>query len=425
MPGWSAHPRCGAVRQVLSLGGIGLVAVLFVVAGLLKIRDLDLFRSSLDSWVLIPDAFRSIVAVIIPVVEITLGAAWLLKIGQRRVAVVMFFLVLSFTSVYAIHRILGYSPHCACLGEALRLDALWRESDVVIMRNTALLAILALGYFGAYRGASEGADMKHRNGSLKKRNLHRGFTIIESLFVVAIVGVLVALLSTGLGLARRKSRVIVDRSNLHQHVGMMSVYSTDWSGAYPLFLNPRVAHSELRWGSHDLVFDLPYFMSSLAWPIAMADSYYNQQVSEGVFWSPQEPKSRSESGDTAFATTSYSYPCVFIAKPGYWVPDSRRGDPAKQTGITRVSDVRYSSAKVNLVLRVGGWSDLNHAIADGRLLTAMCDGSVAGIERAEAVPAIVDADGAAARPEWSFHFRDWPSLHHTPFGVLGRDFQQR
>lgn len=161
--------------------------------------------------------------------------------------------------------------------------------------------------------------------------------------------------------------------------------------------------------------------------MALADAYYDGRVPEGVFWSPQEPLPRTESGDTSYAITSYSYPCAFIARPEYWNPETRLGDPAQQTGATRTAEVRFPAAKAHLVLQTGGWNGLEDWMnaPQASLLIAMCDGSADRVAGSDAARATVDADGGAARPEWSFHVRDWPRLHHTPDGVRGRDIVPR
>jgi prepilin-type N-terminal cleavage/methylation domain-containing protein/prepilin-type processing-associated H-X9-DG protein len=61
----------------------------------------------------------------------------------------------------------------------------------------------------------------------------RGFTLIEVLVVVAIIGLLVSILIPSLSKAREQSRRVVCGSNLHQHLFVILTYSHDYRGAFP------------------------------------------------------------------------------------------------------------------------------------------------------------------------------------------------
>lgn len=251
-------------------------------------------------------------------------------------------------------------------------------------------------------------------------------TIIELLVALAIVVLLIAILTPAIGAVRTRARNAQDASNLRQHAMVIAQYVADWQDVHPIFLDPSRAQSTLTWDSRGLVFDeTPYFLSYLAWPVALADSYYDGSIAQDAFWSPNEPLSRADSASYGLTTTSYNYPCAFLARPGYWNPSTRGADPAAQTGATRASEVRFPSSKALLVTHVVRLDRVLGVLSPEGLGIGLCDGSAARISESEGVAATVFADGRAAVPEWSNHFADWPRLLHTPDGVYGRDYIRR
>lgn len=62
--------------------------------------------------------------------------------------------------------------------------------------------------------------------------MRRGFTLIETLAVVAIIGVLVAILSPTIAAARRSGQITSSVARLHQIHLSATLYSQDWNGGH-------------------------------------------------------------------------------------------------------------------------------------------------------------------------------------------------
>jgi len=204
---------------------------------------------------------------------------------------------------------------------------------------------------------------------------------------------------------------------MRQHATILQQYTGDWGDRFPLILDPSVPISRLRWESKNRDFEYSYFHSSIAWPIALSDGYYDGRVSLDLFVSATETYTVEE----GIPLTSYSYPCTFIARPEFWNPTSRLANPARQTGATSSAEVRFPSLKALLVRQTrADWPDLNGFPVHPTML-ASTDGSVARFDPDRIEPAEVRADGAFY--PWSTHVVNWPVAHHTTDGVHGRDIR--
>ncbi len=78
---------------------------------------------------------------------------------------------------------------------------------------------------------------------MKNRTL-RGFTLIETLLVLAIVSALAALLFGVMGPARESGRRSSCLSNMHQWGTAFSMYMSDWDGQVPA-LGQQLTHEQL------------------------------------------------------------------------------------------------------------------------------------------------------------------------------------
>lgn len=78
----------------------------------------------------------------------------------------------------------------------------------------------------------------------------RAFTLVEVLFVLAIISLLAALLFPVFFTARGKARQVVCASNLRQ-IGMgMAMYAQDHDGLYPFALDPADKYTPQMWNGY-------------------------------------------------------------------------------------------------------------------------------------------------------------------------------
>jgi len=139
-----------------------LVAVVFVWAGLPKLLDAATFAEDISNYRLVPEALVGVLAVAVPVLELTVAAALLSGIEARGAAVVAGMLLLGFTAGMLQAMARGIDLSCGCFGAATDAKVGWPS----VGRNVALVlasAIVVVAPHVPWRARSGDGTAKDRS----------------------------------------------------------------------------------------------------------------------------------------------------------------------------------------------------------------------------------------------------------------------
>jgi uncharacterized membrane protein YphA (DoxX/SURF4 family) len=133
--------------QFLQIGGFAasiLVGLIFMVAGIDKLRHRDLLPGVIANYRLLPDMLVAPVAMLLPIVELLVGAALLL--GNRPAApLAAIGLLLVFAAAMAINIVRGRRHiDCGCGHSGLRQELGWAK----VGRNLGLATAMSLRLAG-------------------------------------------------------------------------------------------------------------------------------------------------------------------------------------------------------------------------------------------------------------------------------------
>lgn len=392
----------------------GVVLLTLGMAGASKLADLSAFRRSISGWWRLPVAVRDVMTIGVPMGEVAVASMWGFGIGRRSCEWCALGALVAYTIGYAVHVVDGRVPACGCFGSlAPGAERAWW----VMGRNGAMIAALG-GSMLAGRSVRSEVSVDHGEGQDWGRvegSVPRGFTVIELMLVVALVGVLGALVASHVAEFRRSARDAASMANARTHAAVMAAYSGDSREVFPYFVDPDATYSVVRCRATGEAYRGRYFQAGGLWNVALADGYYNGDPRHGSFRSPH----------TVGGGLAYYYPCVFVADPEHWRRETRRAPPA-QLGPTRWSQVTTPEKKAVIsatgtmwewVGEVGGKA---RARPSGYAIASFVAGNARVVRPRDAVREEPGGDGAA----------DFRIVHggtvqgelmHTRDGVRGRD----
>src|SRR5688572_4684529 len=143
------------VKAKLAHYAAGSSVTILGISGILKTLDVGEFRTSLETWSLIPTGLRSMLALYLPSLEIAIALLYWLKLARPKVLVVAIGMLSIYTCVYIYHLVMvAEPPDCNCLGKLLAYNDVLASSNVIISRNLLLLTMAFGGL--VYRSEPEG-----------------------------------------------------------------------------------------------------------------------------------------------------------------------------------------------------------------------------------------------------------------------------
>jgi len=244
-----------------------------------------------------------------------------------------------------------------------------------------------------------------------RAHANQGFTLVEVLVSIAIIGVLIAILLPALGAVRVRGHELESVSNLKQ----IGVTTRLYTGEYGFYYFGRTGWIRPDTENHASV-TFPIWFLEHNWPllvhrVAPWDEHHPVWVSPRADTQPWIDLLNGTTVMTSLMPTSYQYSNAFVARPAVWDPDAAAPVDERAIGPIRPAQVASPSAKVLMYDAERAYLTREPTERDPRPVL-LADGSARRV---------LDTD--AAQPVQN-RLTDWSprEYHDTPRGIEGRDF---
>lgn len=234
------------------------------------------------------------------------------------------------------------SPRCGCLAMPFTGVGGQQVAQIGLVRNVALIWLLLRA-----RTSCPTLPMPTPRPSASAATRPNGFSIVEVLVVIAILGVVVALALPALSRARTSARSARDLSTVRHLSTLIANYAADYSDCFPYFQTPGNPFGPMVLPpGFSLGPGRSYFTGgSVYWPNVMRDGY----------WPPGFAVHLAMEGDVTGSNLTEGYPADTIrsrfllthtvfAAPQFWRDDL---SPVHHTMLrpVRTSEVLFPSLK--------------------------------------------------------------------------------
>lgn len=327
---------------MLSRLGGGLAMACLLVAALGKLADVPAFAAELRRMPSVPIRAAEPLSLLVPALEFTIAGAYLMGL-RRRLCLSAAMVLLVAMSVFLLRQVRqDPDASCACMGILERHRVARMSAREAVIRNAVLGgAVLAALVMPAAPARTARVGRLPPTGGCA-----RGFTLIESLMVIAVVAILAALLTPKFHEVRRGAWRATSLSNLRLHAAVFGVYAYDFKDAFPYYVDPAAPVFEVGSRIRGVGYPTGYFGAAALWNYALADSYYEGDPFQLCFYPPDYPYG-VRSPEWRYGPTPYVYSCTFLADPAFWNPATRTGP--SQWRPTYAHEVRFTDSKVLLI----------------------------------------------------------------------------
>ncbi|MBX3402466.1 MAG: type II secretion system protein [Phycisphaeraceae bacterium] len=414
--------RCGL--RLCRCTAFTLVATAMLVVGLGgagKLLDLSSFRTSLFTWERLPDWVIDVGWFGVPTVEATAAMLWFAGVWRLTCERVVIGLLASVIALIFVHLAAGRVPTCNCYGVFMNHLAFMSEGRWLLGKAVLLLVLLMLGHITMLLTPEpqRRRPPPHDRAAAHDVRAAKAFTLVETLVIITITAVLIALTIAGLSSAKDRSRLVLTLGRLQQHGAVLATYGSDWKDQFPAPVDAALPPYELFAAGESLV--LPsYFALHGSWHVGLLDQYYANQNPE-IF---HDARSGSVEHRYAFVMS-----CTLLAAPDFWSAETRLAGSA-QLRSPKQSDATFASSKSTILSIQPFMSRLvppDNLVPDPRTLTAgvptaAADGHAASRSARRFLPGLQIGEMIPSPPGITFHQVDLFVGMHTVRGVRGRDW---
>lgn len=398
-----------ALRIVAGCIGMGALGV----AGLAKAVNLEQFAADLESWTLLPPKLQTIAAMAVPTVELVLAGLWFAGLYPnlaRRFAIVCIAL---WSGAFILQSQLGGVPSCGCFALLVSQHRLNESLPAILLRNAFILLLLLYARPVPWSVGMQVLASSARPATLPCRALRRGFTLIEMILCIALVGLLLMLSLPALSSVRQGARTVQRLADLRTHAAMTASYGGDYQDAFPCIADPSATHTILQTPIGPYL--MGYFDARFAWWMGVYDPYYGGDFNSVSFFAPRRHSpGRGE---------PYWYALGCVARPEFWNLATRT--PLGQTAVVRTAEVLFPSNKgvfINWHSAFAGTPDFSgQTLAAVPIEAAFCDSSAKVVASRDFIPPVPSGEGPMGSPYARLSVGI--PVVHTVDGVRGRDIK--
>ncbi len=222
--------------KIVRVASCVILALVFGVAGAGKALDPGTFETYVSQIRFVPDGLEVPVTYAVPSLEAALAVLLLIP-STRKAGLVGALLTLMPFTLFLVWAV--YDPmldSCKCMDLALGAWTGTADERWGLARNAVLLIVASAG-FVASPGRTAGfvsESRRHIEGPSDVQPVRSGFTLMELLVVIGIIGLLLAILLPALAAARRSARAATCLSNLRQVGTLSAQWANEHNHALPL-----------------------------------------------------------------------------------------------------------------------------------------------------------------------------------------------